>query len=472
MASRIQALAAIAAGAALLVWPAIVNGYPILFSDTGAFLAQSLVPLMIWDKPWVYGPLLHLFHWRITLWLPLVAQGLMMSHLLWLTGRVVWGARPLAHVALTTFAAAVTTAPFTIALLMPDVFTAAVVLALFLLGFGADRLGRWEMLWAGAVATLGIAAHLSHLPVAAAVIAMGILLRRKLRPALRMTAPLAAALLLLLGTNLVGHERLSLSPHGSTFLLARLQADGPAARTIAALCPDRGWYLCDFTAWMPMDSDLFLWERSSPVNRDAAGNDRFLGGALLSAEAREIVRETIAREPAAVARAMVANTLRQAVTAGAGDVIAQPWSDIDNATGSRIREFFPAAEAERYAASRQADRSLPGIVSPLAWVHAPVLAGGVLLAFYAGWRSFRRGDIRSLALVLVVLTAAGANAFAAGALSKPHHRYQARIAWLIPVVAVIALLPAPVPGHGHVPFSRPAYRGGKGQRQRGADSEA
>jgi hypothetical protein len=443
-----MALAAIVMGAALLVWPAILNGYPILFSDTGAFLAQSLVPLMIWDKPWVYGPLLHLFHWRVTLWLPLAAQGLMVSHLLWLTGRVVWGPRPLAHVAITAFAAVATTAPFTIALLMPDVFTAAIVLAIFLLGFGADRLGRWEMLWAGLVATLGIAAHLSHLPVAAAVIVIGILLRRKLRPGLRMAAPLGAALLLLLGTNLAGHGRLSLSPHGATFLLARLQADGPAARTIAALCPDRGWYLCDFTAWLPMDSDAFLWEPGSPMNRDAAGNDRFLGGALLSAEAREIVRETVLREPTAVIRAMAINTLRQAVTAGAGDVIAQPWSDIDNATGSRIREFFPAAEAARYAASRQADRSLPGLVAPLRWVHALVLAGGILLALAAILRIIRRGDLRSLALVLIVLTAAAANAFAAGALSKPHHRYQARIAWLIPVVAVVALLPTPQPRQG------------------------
>lgn len=442
--SRLAAAGAIAAGAALLAWPALLNGYPLVFSDTGAFLAQTLVPLMIWDKPWVYGPLLHLFHWKVTLWGPVAAQALLVSHVLWLTGRVFWGPSAWRHLGLCLLAAA-TTAPFSVSLIMPDVFAAPVVLALALLGFAADRLGRWEMLWLGVVASIGIAAHLSHLPIAAAVIVVGAVLRRRVWPVLRMAAPLAAALLLLLATNLVGHGVLSLSPHGATFLLARLQADGPAARTIATLCPERGWYLCDFAGRLPMDSDVFLWDPDSPLNRDASGQPRFLGGALLSPEAREIVRETIRREPLAVARAMAGNTLAQAVTAGAGDVISQPWMDIEAATGGRIREFFPAAEVARYESSLQAARTLARLVAPLSPLHALLLAAGLLLAIVALARAAWRGQVRALGLVLCVLGGVAANAFATGGLSKPHHRYQARIAWLIPVVAIIAVLPAPLP---------------------------
>jgi hypothetical protein len=59
---------AVPLGAALLLWPALLNGYPIVFSDTGAFLAQTVVPLMIWDKPWIYGPFAWVFHQHVTLW--------------------------------------------------------------------------------------------------------------------------------------------------------------------------------------------------------------------------------------------------------------------------------------------------------------------------------------------------------------------------------------------------------------------
>jgi peptidoglycan/LPS O-acetylase OafA/YrhL len=84
---------------------------------------------------------------------------------------------------------------------------------------------------------------------------------------------------------------------------------------------------------------------------------------------------------------------------------------------------------------------LLGSVSPLLPLHPPLLAAAFVLALAGGWRAFRRGDARALALVVVVIGASAANAFATGALSKPHHRYQGRIAWLIPVAAVMTLAP-------------------------------
>ena len=45
--------------------------------------------------------------------------------------------------------------------------------------------------------------------------------------------------------------------------------------------------------------------------------------------------------------------------------------------------------------------------------------------------ALRRRDMPRAGLAALVLAALLANAFAAGALSKPHDRYQARIAWLL-----------------------------------------
>jgi hypothetical protein len=83
----VKAWLAILAGGLLLIWPAFLNGYPILFSDSGAFLAQTVEPLMIWDKPWIYGPFAWIFHQHVTLWGTVLAQGLMVSHLIWLLAR-------------------------------------------------------------------------------------------------------------------------------------------------------------------------------------------------------------------------------------------------------------------------------------------------------------------------------------------------------------------------------------------------
>ncbi|PWS36931.1 hypothetical protein DFH01_08560 [Falsiroseomonas bella] len=445
-------LLAILAGALLLVWPAFLNGYPLLFSDTGAFLHQTAPPpsgpLVIWDKPHVYGPLLHALHWRVTLWGPLLAQGAMLSWLLWLTQRALRGAAaPGLHLAVCAGAGLLTTAPFTIALLMPDVFAPAVLLALLLLGFARDALTRAEAWALTLLGVFGIAAHLSHLPLAAAVVAITLLLTRRLRPVLRTALPILGAVLILLGTNLWGHGRAVLSPHGATFALARLQADGPAAAVIRERCPASGWYLCAFADRLPMDSDVFLWSRESPVNRAPDGTPRFLGGALLSAEAGAIVGETLRSRPLEVAEAMLRNTLAQLVTATAGDTLVPDYLDL--AVRPRIAEAFPARELAAYDAARQRQGALPGLVAPFLWPHAPVLLLGAVLAGFAWWRAARRHDLRRLGLVVGVLVGVTANAFATGALSKPHLRYEARILWLMPVVAALALLPRrPPPAHG------------------------
>lgn len=436
----LRALLAILLGGLMLVWPAFLNGYPILFSDTAAFLAQTVQPLMIWDKPWVYGPMLHAFHWGITLWLPLLAQGLLMSHLLWLTQRALrGGATAEAHLLLCAGLAVLTALPWVTALLMPDILAPVVALSLFLLGLGRAALSRREAAYLTVLATLAIAAHLSHLPLAAALVAATVLLG--FRPwrelpwrVLRVASPLVLAVGLLLGTNWVGHGKLSLSPYGATFLLARMIGDGTAARTIAARCPEAGWYLCTWAGRLPADSDEFLWLRESPVNRDIEGHAIFLGGVKLAPEAREIVAETIRREPFGVAWAALGNFARQLLLAGVGDTLAR--DNLGTAIRPRLEQGFSPAEMARYDASAQSRDALPGLAAPFLWPHGPVLLLGAAGLAVMAWRL--HGPQRAFALFLFVAVAA--NAFTTGALSKPHHRYQARIAWLLPFgVAVLAL---------------------------------
>lgn len=437
---RAAAAGALLAGALLLLWPAALNGYPLLFSDTGAFLAQTTVPLMIWDKPWIYGPLLHLFHWEVSLWLPLAAQGLLLSHLLWLTQRAVRGraTAPL-HLLLSAGTAVFTTAPWSAALLMPDILAPVTVLALFLLGFAREALSRAEAWYLGVVATLAIAAHLSHLPVALALAVLVLLVTRRRAPALRAVAPLGAALLLLVVTNGVGHGRPSVSPFGATFALARLQADGPAARLIRARCPAAGWYLCAFDDLLPMDSDRFLWAPDSPVNRDGAGRPRFLGGMLLAPEAAEIVGATLREYPIEVLGLTLWNGARQLVLAEAGDTLGP--DHLAAAVRVRIAEFFPGFELVAYDAAAQPRGVLPDLAAPFLWPHVPVLLAAVPLLLLAWHRAAREDDTRRLGLVLCVLVGVTANALATGGLSKPHHRYEARILWLVPFAAALALLP-------------------------------
>ncbi len=419
-------LAAIVAGAVLLVWPAFLNGYPLVFSDTHAFLVQAGEPQMVWDKPFFYGPFLRAFHLNITLWLPLAAQGLIVSHLLWFTRAAFAPPRALFHLGLCALLALGSAAPWFTALLMPDIFAPVAVLCLFLLGF-APALPRARTAWLAALAAFAIATHLSYLPLAAAVIAVALVLRgRRI-----VLAPLAAALAMLVVTNAIGHGKPGISPYGSVFALARLVTDGPAQAILARDCPQSGWRLCAWQGRFPPDSDKFLWDGQGPVWSTPGGPK------ALAPEAAEIVRRTVTGEPLWVLRGALANAARQLVIVQLGDTLGPDWLET-SITGS-LRAYFPPAEMARLKAGLQWSDRLRPLAAPFNAPHAALLllgAAATLALLVAAWR---RGDRPAAAFAAIALTALLANAAASGALSKPNPRYQARIAWLVLLPPLLAL---------------------------------
>ncbi len=427
---------AIGCGALLLVWPAVLNGYPLVFSDTGPLLEMGLEPTIGWDKPWVYGPFLAVFahaafnpatfNPATTLWLPLAAQGVLVSWVLWLTQAVLGGPRVRLHLALCAVLALGSAAPWFTSLLMPDVFTPVAVLCLFVLAFGGERLSRIEHAGVMVLGSVAVAAHLAHLILAAAcVVVLALTCWRPGGPFWRLwrpAVPLAAALAMLLLTNAVGNGVLGLSPYGSVFALARLVGDGPGRAYLDRACPDPKLRLCAWQGRLSADSDEFLWHPQGPLWADGFGPTRF------APEAARLVPAIIAAYPLDTLRAAAANTLRQLVRVQVGDALVPDHLDI--AVLPRLRPYFPAAEIARYQAALQPRGLLRDAAAPFRLVHAVLLAAGAagsVVVMLGCWRT--RRPLAGLAAV--VLASLLANAFATGALSGPHDRYQARLAWLV-----------------------------------------
>ncbi len=418
---------AVGCGALSLVWPALYNGYPLMFSDTGPLLEMGLEPSIGWDKPWIYGPFLAL-SWRTTLWLPLAAQGVLVSWVLWLTQAALGGPRVRLHLALCAVLAIGSAAPWFTSLLMPDVFTPVAVLCLFILAFGGERLSRVELAGVMTLGSVAIAAHLAHLILAAGCIAVLTLLRWRpgwrfsWRPLGRPAVPLAAAFAMLLLTNAVGNRTLGISPYGSVFALARLVGDGPGLAYLDRACPDPKLRLCAWQGRLSADSDEFLWHPQGPLWADGFGPTRF------APEAARLVPAIIAAYPHDTLRAAAANTLRQLLRVQVGDTLVPDHLDI--AVLPRLRPYLPPAEIARYQAALQPRGLFRDAAAPFLAVHAALLAAGAAGSVAVMLRCWRTR--RALAgLAAVVLTALLANAFATGALSGPHDRYQARLAWLV-----------------------------------------
>jgi hypothetical protein len=436
---RALALAAILLGAALLAWPAFLNGYPLVFIDSVSYLGQTLFPEWPWDKSPAYGAFLHALHWGWSLWAALAGQALVVSHLLWVAQRAArGGVSPATHLLLCAVMAGLTALPWFTATLMPDVFAGVAPLCLLLLGLARDRLSRAEATWLTLLGAFAVAAHLSHLPTALALVVFVALATRRVLPPLRAALPVAIAAGALVAANAWAFGKPTLSPHGAVFLLARLQADGPAAETIRRACPRAGWHLCGFAARMPMDSDHFLWSAEGPPNRRPNGTPIDMGAMRLAPEAAEIVARTLRERPGAVAAAMARNTLAQAQLVAVGDTLGNRHLA---ASARRAIERLPPRELAAFDAGAQMRGELPAVAAPFLQPHRPVLLASLLVALAALGLALWRGDRTRAALVAGLLLAVAVNAFATGALSAPVDRYGARIIWLLPLAALLGLAP-------------------------------
>jgi polysaccharide transporter, PST family len=342
---------AIILGAVSLLWPALWNGYPLVFSDTGTYLTQAIEGYVGWDRPIFYSLFLLPLHMTVTTWPVIAVQALLLIHLLHLMRRTILpGASVVWLLPIALGLSIASPLPWFSSQLMPDVFTGIVVLTLALLIFARDLLSTRERIWLAALAAFAISVHQSHVPLAAVLLFVFLPLRRCQRSAGWGIAPLLLALIALTSVNLVAFGRASVSPFGNVFLLTRVIYDGPGLNALRRDCPAVGWRLCPFIGSMPALPDDFLWRADGPV--------MLAGGAkLVSRDANAILMAAVAAEPVMELFALAGNSLQQLSRFASGDGL-QPWPET---VAPRIARHFPRFEKTAFTAVTTERRHLGSI---------------------------------------------------------------------------------------------------------------
>lgn len=373
MATDRTALLAVPAAATLLLWPALWNGYPIVFADTGTYLSQAIERYAGWDRPVFYSLFMLPLHATLSAWPVIGAQALVAAWVLWVvTGSLVRRVSGMAFVGGVGLLSACSWLPWLVCELMPDLFTPLLVLLVCLLAWVPERLSPRQRFGVVGLAAFMIATQQSSLPLAfVLLLGLGswpaIALYVGSRPATRFAAvsafrglsasrrllliflPPALAMLGLCSVNLAAHKRFTISPFGNVFLLARVIYDGPGMATLRRDCPAERWRLCEFLDSFPANSDDFLWTAESPLNR--AG-----GPKIVSREAGAIIAAAVLADPAGEARAALGNSVEQLTRFASGDGL-NPWPA---EVSPIIERHFPPREQAAYAAARAAGGHLVG----------------------------------------------------------------------------------------------------------------
>jgi len=437
--------AAVFLGALLLSWPALYNGFPLLYPDSMTYLDDGRIvgrAVFLHEFSSYYGmrsPFYSLgilpWHWNINPWPVIALQCLLVAWVVWLVVRSIAPVQTAArYLALMLLLSLLTSASWYSAFLMPDILGPVAYLGIYLLAFARESLSRAERLGLYLVSWWGITAHASHLLLAAGLCALLVvyavfehrLFFARLRLLGQVAVILLAAAVSQMALNGYLYGKPSLSGERPPYLLARVIADGPGLWYLEGHCGKAQWAACRHMKELSGDSDGFLWgegggyEASSDDEQERLKREEM---PLVLAAARTYPREQFERS--------TANFREQLLAFGLFGFDSNPWM---------LGEFnyvLPEARVS-YLGSRQARGELPlNAVSSIQWWTVLASLAATIVAIPLLWR---RHSARLAGLSLVIFSTVVLNALVTGVLSVVDDRYGCRVMWLIPLLAGLFVL--------------------------------
>jgi len=437
--------AAILLSALMLAWPALYNGFPLLYPDSmtylgdGSTVARAVFLHQLSDyygmRSFFYSLGILPFHWNISPW-PIVAlQSLLVAWVLWLVVRTIATRHTISrYLAVVLLLSLLTGVSWYSAFIMPDILGPLVYLSIYLLVFAPETLSRAEHFALYPIAVWGITSHTTHFMLAAGLWLLLVLFaaieRHHIQRRIRSLAEVAVLLAVAAGLQLALHGYLygkpSLNGEHPPYLMARILGDGTGRKYLEQHCPKVGWAICNHLGQITGDSDDFLWGPNGAFS--AASDD---DQQLMSQQEMPFVLATLRAYPREQLAASAANFWGQLKSFGIYGFDPSPYILDSFAT------TLPKARGS-YAASRQANGALPldMLTEIQLWTVLPSL--GIIAVSLA--LLGRRYSLRLAGLSLIVISIVLANAFVSGVLSVVDDRYGCRVIWLIPLLAAIFLL--------------------------------
>jgi len=321
--------------------------------------------------------------------------------------------------------AAFTSAPWYAAYAVPDILAGITIAGALALTVFFDRTGIGLRVTLVVLIALCITTHGSHLPVAFCVLVAGAIANFALqrpsrglaaRRALWFLSPIVLGVAALLGTSYVAFGEPSLAPKRYPIQLARSVADGPGAWYLRDHCATERYAICEiYGPNPPRNVRDFLWSENGVRYRATPKQME-----RIRAEESAIVRRAAMEYPVEQLSRAASNIFLQFFDFGTDDLLFGETmaGDLDDPTLVKVHADIPMLK----------------IISEVL-IYLSFVASFVVL--FVLRRQLGRGEVAAICVAMVGLLA---NAAVCGILSAVTDRYQGRVAWILPALAIIIWL--------------------------------
>ena len=417
----------------MLLGPAFWNGYPLLQSDTGGYLARWYEGYLVPSRSTVFGLYLH-YGEPTYFWLNLAIQALATMWILQLTLRVFGLAKPWRLFGVSLVLTLTTALPWLASMLLTDIFAGLSVLSLFILVLHGDKISRSEKAALFVFTAFSAATHSATMAVLLGLCCMGWIARPFLRGRIK-AAPLvqgmltvAAGAVMLVSANYALSGQAAWTPGGYSIAFARMLQDGIVTRYLNDHCPTQHFKLCPYRNDLPETADDFLWSRETVFNKLG----RFSG---MSDEMGYIAVHALTEYPLWQTEEALLATGEQMLEVATGENTDHPTL---MHTYGVFREYLQR-QLKAVDAARQQTSFLT--FGPVNLIHVPVALISTALVFVMLIAALfrRRADDVTLLMATVCLALLG-NAAICGIISGAHDRYGSRLVWIATFAVMIAVM--------------------------------
>jgi hypothetical protein len=405
--------------------------------------------IVLAGRSFYYGVLLYIGELAGGFWLSVLGQALVVAYVIFILAVRCYGLSLAAFLILIGTLALISTAPFFVGLLMPDIFAGVTILVTAILIAFWGNLKRYERIVLALILTFAVMTHPTHLMVCVVMLGIYVIAnalrgfsfqRFRVGAVVVISACVAAGILAELSFNFFVAKVIGVPPIRPPFIMARLIEMGPGYEYLKTHCSDPVFTVCRFLDQLPQRTETFLWSSgasvgvfplASPETKRALGEEQYA-----------FAIRVLMFDPVGVTVSLLRYGLHQLGTFG----LAEFYYCDECAT--EIRDSLPAEHWSRMQHAVAFHHSWPSRAFTIV-DHFFVILSLMLLTAVAAFHFNRGVDRRALQVeacrllpgwfFVAVAVGIGANALICGGFSVVHDRYQARVIWLLPLVALLLL---------------------------------
>lgn len=435
----------------VILIPSIFNAYPILFSDTGTYIMSGIQLYVPIDRPVFYGLFLRVSSFHISLWFSVIFQVLLLNFFLLLILKNIFSLKKayLHLLILSVLLTGLTSLAYYANLLIPDIFSAMVVLGLACI-IAEPRCGYPTMIPLSLLLIFFNMMHLSNLMITISIFGIWLIIvlvfirkqwiRQRLLSLMFLALITAGSWIILPVVNSQLGAGFVTTRVKNVFMMGSLVEKGLVKPYLDEYCAEKNYEICAHKDRISNRTSRFLWDFESPLYQGGCLKEGWESCWLeKDEEFGRIISDLIATQE--YRRAY----LRMAFTEGFNQLVTVGLRNLrSEGNNSPVRwpmeVCFDKKEYQRYISAYQQDHGLRfNLLSRLNKMVTLVSFMGILVfLIIPGLR--KTLTVRLWLFTGIVFMALLANAFIVSVFSHVAERYQSRLSWMLPLIFACFLI--------------------------------